>query len=235
MHVLPNFINRIRTITQRKPKVSRPGLWIALYGPDGAGKSAVAKHLRLTIAPYFDGVIVHHLRVPLWGAYQPAQPVTQPHAQLPRGPVLSYLKLVYMFLQGWLAHLLLTLPCRAAGRLVIFDRYFLDYAVDPRRYRLAAASVRFASLLGRFAPCPDLQFVLDVPAEELQRRKGEVSLGESERQRREYSQRPGSLQNASMVNADRPVAEVATEIASEVLELAQRTTDGPEEVDLARA
>jgi thymidylate kinase len=212
-----------------------PGLWIALYGPDGAGKSAVTRQLRLALAPYFAGVPVHHLRLSLRGTRPQTAPVTQPHAQLPRGLALSYLKLIYMFAHGWLSHLLLTVPCRAAGQLVIFDRYFLDYAVDPRRYRLGEASVRLASLLGRFAPQPDLQFVLDVPADELQARKSEVSLSESARQRREYMVRLGALPNAVVVNADRPVVEVADEIVSGILRFAWPATDGPAETDLANA
>ena len=90
-------------------------------------------------------------------------PVTQPHAQPPRGIILSCLKLLYMFLHGWLAHALSTLFWIASGQLVIFDRYFLDYAIDPQRYRLSATSVRLASLLagsprnpiyGSFSTCP---------------------------------------------------------------------------------
>jgi len=218
-----------------KPDCGRPGLWIALYGPDGAGKSAVARQLRLTLSPYFAGVIVHHLRLSLGGAKPHSAPVTQPHAQLPRGRAPSYLKLIYMFAHGWLGHWLLTCPGRSSGQLVIFDRYFLDYAVDPRRYRLAEASITLAAVLGRFAPRPDLQFVLDVSAEELQKRKGEVSLAESARQRREYVARLGAMPNAIVLNADRPVAEVANEIATGILRLVQAASDGPAEADLANA
>ncbi len=221
--------------TSAKPNLGRPGLWIALYGPDGAGKSAVTGQLRLALAPYFAGVVVHHLRLSLRGAKPQPSPVTQPHAQLPRGAALSYLKLVYMFLHGWLGHLLLARPGRAAGQLVIFDRYFPDYAVDPRRYRLAEASIPLASLLGRLVPQPDMQFVLDVPAEELQKRKGEVSLAESARQRREYVARLGAMPNAMVLNADRPVAEVAQEIATWIRRLVQAASDGPVEADLANA
>ncbi len=231
MNVLPFLLNRL--LPKRERRAIIPELWIALYGPDGAGKSAVGARLSDQLAPLFSRVELEHLRIPLGRSPKQNVPMTQPHSQPSRGVLLSYLKLLYMFGHGWLAHLLLT-PFRvASGQLVIFDRYFLDYAVDPRRYRLAATSIGLASLLGRFSPRPDLQFVLDVPAEELQKRKHEVSLAESERQRQEYAQQIGHLPNSVMVDADRPVAEVASEIVAIVAELLQRRSEAEVKADLS--
>jgi thymidylate kinase len=217
---------------KRKRKLASSGLWIALYGPDGAGKSAVAARLAAELAPLFSAVDLHHLRIQSGRASQANVPVTQPHRQQPRGLILSYLKLLYMFAHSWLTHLL-TVTSIAAGRVVIFDRYFLDYSIDSRRYRLAAESVRFASLLGKLAPRPDLQFVLDVPARELQRRKSEVTLFESRRQRQEYVASIGHLPNAVVVNADRPIQQVASHIISEVLRYTHASSRLTAEAELA--
>ena len=211
------------------------GLWIALYGPDGAGKSAVAAQVAAELAPLFKDVQLHHLRIPLWRMSQPNIIVTQPHAQQPRGIFLSCLKLFYMFAQSWMAHLFRTFFWLTSGQLIILDRYFLDYAIDPRRYRLAGESVRLASLLGKSAPHPDLQVVLDVRAEELQRRKCEVSLAESRRQRQEYAARVSVLPSAILVDADRPVADVAAEIIAHVLELLHRRSHAVAQADFARS
>jgi thymidylate kinase len=212
--MLPN-----RLQFNRDGKRKFPGLFIALYGPDGAGKSAVAARVADELTPLFSGLQLHHLRIPLWRSPSQIVVVSDPHAQPPRGLVLSCLKLFYMFAQSWLAHLLRVLVWVACGQLVIVDRHFLDYAIDPQRYRLAASSVRLASLLGKFAPAPDLQFVLDVPAEELQRRKAEVTPGESRRQRQEYAARIGRLSNTVVVNADRPVSDVSIEIIRKISKL----------------
>ncbi len=223
----------MRPATTTKGK--EPGLWIALYGPDGAGKSAIAKGLSLALAPSFRGVTVHHLRISLGSVKAQPAPVTHPHAQIPRGVAFSSLKLIYMLVHDWLGYWLVTLPSVAEGQLVIFDRYFADYAIDPRRYRVDGSTARFASLLGRGAPRPDLQFVLDVPAGELQRRKDEVMPNESERQRREYVAQLGAMPNARVVDGGRPIAEVVDEIAIAILKFAQLTTDSPREVDFAKA
>jgi len=213
---------------------ARRGLWIAIYGPDGAGKSAVVRQLAGELAPLFAGVCQYHLRVRWLGAGKPTSPVTDPHAQRPRGAFLSCLKLVYMLAHAWVTHLFVVLPLTVADQLVLFDRYFLDYAVDPRRYRLAQRSVGFARLLARWAPRPDLQFVLDVPAEELQRRKAEVTLTESQRQRRAYVELLGGLSNTVLVNAAQPVSVVANEAASVIRARAGAQGDSVAEVELAR-
>ena len=102
----------------------KPGLWVAIYGPDGAGKSAVAARITAELTPHFRISHRHHLRIPLLRRRKSGSPVTRPHAQRPRGVLLSHLKLLYLFADYWLAHLLVTVPRLAAGHLVVFDRYF---------------------------------------------------------------------------------------------------------------
>ncbi len=225
MHIVALMRNSF-TIATGPPALNRRGLWIALYGPDGAGKSAVAHRLAAELAAGFTSIELHHLRIQLGQACSPTSaPVTSPHAEPSRGLALSCLKLLYMLAHAWLSHWRVTVPSTKAGSLVIFDRYFLDYTIDPRRYRLHPRSIGFASLLGRMAPRPDLQFVLDVPAGELQRRKAEVSLAESERQRHEYANGIGSLPESMVVNAALPVSEVVVEIMGKVREYPAARSD----------
>jgi thymidylate kinase len=211
----------------------RTGLWIAIYGPDGAGKSAVLKQLASDLA-VFPRIRLYHLRISLWKPARRLVPVTDPHAQVPRGMFASCLKLIYMLAHAWITHLLVVFPSSLPGRLVLFDRYFLDYAVDPRRYRLSQRSIGFARALGRLVPQPDIQFVLDVSAEELQRRKSEVSLAESQRQRRAYADLLGGVPNTVIVNGDQPVSDVVNEVAAVILARDKSRQCTPE-VDLAGA
>ena len=168
----------------------------------------------LHLGPLFTAARTYHLRVPLHRFNRRAAPVTNPHALQPRSLILSYLKLGYMLAHAWIAHVLVVLPRLSQGQLVLFDRYFLDYIVDPRRYRLSQRSEAFARALAQFTPRPDLQFVLDVPAQELQRRKSEVSRAESQRQRRTYAEWLGALPNTMVIDAARPIATVASDIAA---------------------
>lgn len=195
----------------------RRGLWIALFGPDGAGKSAVAECMAHDLSSFFTATHRHHLRMPLRAHKKLQQTVTEPHRQAPRGALLSHAKLLYLFVHCWLCHLLVTLPRLASGHLVIFDRYFPDHMIDPRRYRLAAASTRLAAGLSRLVPQPDVQIVLDVPAEALWQRKQEVTLAELKRQRVAYREKIGALAVAAITDASRPLAEVACDVNGIVL------------------
>jgi thymidylate kinase len=184
----------------------------------------LVEQLAAELTPYFRASHQHHLRIPLLRRAGVTAPVTNPHVQPTRGPFMSYFKLLYLFFGYWLAHIFVTLPRLSAGHLVLFDRYYQDHHIDPRRYRLAQASVKLAQLLGKAIPEPDLQFVLDVPAEELQRRKSEVSLAESNRQRLAYSQRLGARSNSIIVDANKPISAVGKAILSTVLTYRTATT-----------
>ena len=106
-----------------------------------------------------------------------------PHGQPARGTLISVFKLAYLLVANWLGYLVAVRPQLAHGKLVLFDRYFPDCLVDPKRYRLPASCRRMTELIARLLPQPDLYVVLDAPASVLQERKHEVTLAESERQR----------------------------------------------------
>lgn len=192
------------------------GLWIAFFGPDGVGKSAVIERLEENLAGAFCGCRRFHFRPRLGRRDVDRTPVTAPHGQSPRGLLLSLCKLVYWLLDCWLGYLVRVSPNTRRSRLVVFDRYLPDMLVDPVRYRLPSSAMRFAAAIVRLAPQPDLYVLLDAPAEIVQQRKREVSLAESQRQRLEYLNRFRSLPAALVVNADYPVAAVAENVASAI-------------------
>ena len=68
------------------------------------------------------------------------------------------------------------------GGLVLIDRYYYDFLIDQRRYRLQVP--QWLVRLGlAFLKKPDLVLLLDAPADVLQSRKQEVALTETRRQR----------------------------------------------------
>ena len=59
--------------------------------------------------------------------------------------------------------------------MIMFDRYYDDMLVDPLRYRYGAP--KWTIQLNRGAiPRPDLFLFIDVPENELIRRKNEVTI-----------------------------------------------------------
>jgi len=195
---------------------------MAVFGPDGAGKSAVIKRVAQQLQPPFATVQQFHFRPMFRREWRDSPSVTEPHGQPPRGTLISILKLLYWLADCWYGYLVTIRPARGGLRLVIFDRYLPDILIDPQRYRLPASCRWYARGIVQMAPRPDLCIVLDVPAAILQHRKPEVSPAESQRQRLAYREMLRSLPHAFAVNAVPAVEEVTDEVKRLIL----RSLDG---------
>jgi len=200
------------------------GLWVVLLGPDGAGKSAVIGGIATVQPAGFTGCATYHLRPTL--LRRRSNTNCDPHGQSARGTLISVVKLVYLLVANWLAYLVLVRPQISQGKLSLFDRYFPDCLVDPKRYRLPVSCARMTELAARLMPEPDLYVVLDAPASVLQERKSEVTTEESERQRQDYALRMARLPNVAVVDAARPLTEVVEDVVERVSKLAQARGSG---------
>jgi thymidylate kinase len=213
---------------------------VALIGPDGAGKSSIAREvardLGLPARYLYMGVNLEQSAVTL--------PTTRLALAIKRarggGPRMTadwsgvqpglrgrrrFLKEAYagVRLLGWLAEewyrALLARVYNWRGYLVVFDRHFLFdyYAAHVQRQpgQLLAARIHGA-LLRRFYPRPDMVVVLDAPAEVLHARKREQSVETLERRRRGYLSLSAIARDFRVVDATQPQAAVASEIAAMV-------------------
>ena len=205
---------------------NRQGLWVAVFGPDGAGKSAAIQRLTQELSLCFRGIERYHFRPMFRRRWQHSSPVTNPHGKPPRGSLLSVLKLLYWLADYWYGYLAIIRPALLNSTLVLFDRYYHDVLVDPQRYRLPVSTLWFAKFLAWLVAPPDLYVLLDVPAEVLQQRKPEVSCDESHRQRLAYLQMFQSMPNAFIVDAACSLDELTQQLKSVILDaLVSRNMD----------
>ena len=191
---------------------------MVLLGPDGAGKSSVIAGLGDGVAAGFTGSVAYHLRPALKENETVAKTNCAPHGQKPRGVVVTLCKLAYLLAANWLGYMASVRPGLERGALVLFDRYFPDGLVDPRRYRLPRSCRWLVALLQKLVPKPDLYVVLDTPVAVLRERKQEVTLAEAERQCREYRRLAERLPNAVTVDASRPLDYVVNEVLERSIE-----------------
>ena len=207
-------------------RIVRPtGLQIVILGPDGCGKSSVAEDLVPRLAPMFRRIRRFHLFPSVLRSDSHSAPVEEPHGMPPRSTPASIVKIGYwwtLYTVGWLTQLF---PGKCRSTLLMFDRYYHDILVDPRRYRFDGP-MWLARLIGGLIPGPDLWIVLDAPADVLQTRKQEVSFEESSRQRKAYERFARQCKNAVVIDASLPLDEVVSEALEAVVDyMAERTQE----------
>ena len=158
-------------------------LKIVVLGPDGAGKSAVIHGLLVKLAQKGCVMKVRHLKpfIVIPKRNEPGTIVIDPHGRPPRTALFSLAKIIVWLLEEWYV----TCFQDRSETLLIYDRYYHDLLIDPKRYRYGGP-LWAAKMVGKLIPQPRLWVLLDAPAQVLQARKQEVPLEETARQRQAY-------------------------------------------------
>ena len=218
---------------------AKPGFTVALIGPDGAGKTTVARRLEgsldVPVKYLYMGVnpdasnhllpttrLAHALkrrRGALPDTAGPPDP-ERPAKVAPRGlrrvssTSRSLLRLANRLAEEWHRQLVASHHLRR-GAIVVFDRHFFaDYYVYDvvRNGNRSLARRIHGFVLRRFYPRPDLVVYLDAPPEALLARKGEGTLESLARRRGEYLELSRVLKPFHVVDASRSLDEVTRDV-----------------------
>jgi len=209
---------------------------VALVGPDGAGKSTVAREVVRSLGPdaryLYMGVNLEssgrmlpttRLALAFKRARGRGPRMTAnwraPQAGAAHGPRLVREARAAMRLLAWLAEewyrAAIAFAYRLRGHLVVFDRHFVyDYYSShiERRPGQPLAVRLHGRLLDRFYPRPDFVVCLDAPAALLQERKREQSVESLEERRRDYLALADVARDFAIVDATQPVGAVARQV-----------------------
>lgn len=174
-------------------------MFVALVGPDGAGKTTVAR--QLAVLAEERGLAFRYVHwIPRWTAPQvdvaqptgPPPPKRRAPARLtPSTKVLSVLRLLRNLVRFWTGYLLgmrrFVGPGRNRGSLVVADRWIYNYVGQPSSVAYHGPP-GLARLAARLAPRPDVIAVLDAPAEVVVARKGELTVEEATSERLRWAE-----------------------------------------------
>lgn len=196
-------------------------VFCAAIGLDGSGKTTLAKKLAELIPATAPHPKFHYYH------FLPAAPRPSDGCRLfdstvisqlkkhptPRGPLESVLRLGRNWIRAWWGILLSRRKCRG----VLFgDRYLYNYLLDPVSVCYFGPS-RLAAWLLRWAPQPDLIFVLDAPPETILQRKQELTPLEVRIQNERLRKIPWPGKRVIRLDGTRPPGELAQQCLAAIL------------------
>lgn len=169
------------------------GNFIVFIGPDGCGKTTVAKRLLESslINKLFEKKFYFHTRFPFLPSFKQIayhlQLIDQdavisegkPRRIDPRSPLNCIVHSIYYGLNNFLGRFWIRKQKTRGGSLILFDRYFFEYLIQWEFSRCPRSLVR--GIL-RFIPRPDIIIFLENDPNVIYERKRDLSLAEIARQ-----------------------------------------------------
>jgi thymidylate kinase len=157
------------------PKASRRGAFVVLVGPDGVGKTSVARAL----VDMYDGTTGYfHFRPPFWSSLparpEDVAPVPRSKPEIDGSKLLGWCRIIWSLVAFWGGFLARVRPAVRSGRLVVGDRWGYGYYAQPHGLKFYGPRW-LGDRVTRALPTPDLVVNLTAAPEVIASRKQELT------------------------------------------------------------
>jgi thymidylate kinase len=158
---------------------ARRGAFVVLLGPDGSGKTTVARAVLEQVGS--KGRYFHFLPVPIRDLLTqvPQEAVLIEKHRDVGNRIFGILRILRNLVRAWFAYFISIRPAVRDGSIVVGDRWLYGYLTQPVAMKFYGPDW-LARLAIRIMPQPNLTVALTAPAELIHARKPELSLAEIE-------------------------------------------------------
>lgn len=211
-------------------KVFTPrGLSVVFLGCDGSGKSTIINAVKDDFRRSFskNDIKYFHWRpnllIPIRNIKSKKQEnndtkqITDPHQKKPYSKTLSLFKFLYYFTDYILGNIFKVYPAKIKSKFIIFDRYYYDYFIDLKRYRMDL-NINIISFLNKFVSKPDITFILIGNPEKIQERKKEITIEETKKQINMLIKFKKEFNNYVIVDVNKPIDDVVYSVNKNILD-----------------
>jgi thymidylate kinase len=207
--------------------MGRNRVFICFIGPDGSGKSTISSLVMDAMQDIFDDRKYFHAHFEILPPLSWLIPRRNSEDKSEKTKLTENVKIpskfptavmvLYYSLEYILGFLLISIR-RRKFNLVIFDRYFYDYAIQPSPF---SSDCLFFKTLQIGLPKPDIVIFLKSPAEIIYQRKSELSIQELSRQIKICNHIMTQVQNPCIIENTQPKDLVVQIIRSKIIEIIQ--------------
>lgn len=201
------------------------GATLVFLGPDGVGKTTLLRAVSKSLEAVFPEQNIYRWRPAVFA--RAPRLARLPHSRPPRSLWGSISYLFFTWLDFTSGYVMAIRGALSRSALVIFDRFYHDLLIDPKRYRFGGP-IWMVRALARIVPPRDLFFVvLDADEQTILGRKQQLPPEEIRRQRGAYRAFAGQAPASVLVSTENSIEHCRAEALGCIFEylssrLAQR-------------